>query len=83
MICQACSNSAQRSTVRILGTKQSKIPTDVYFDEDGQQHSHNPNVVTTHYRCSNGHRFEERSSWQCFCGWMKLKAVVMQIGGSE
>jgi hypothetical protein len=30
----------------------------------------NKYVVVTEFECSNGHRFAERSSWQCFCGYM-------------
>ncbi len=80
MICTKCRDSGQRSIIHILGTKQTQVPRDVFFDEDGEEHNHNPNIVTTQYRCSNGHRFEERSSWQCHCGWMKLKAVIVFVG---
>lgn len=81
MICEQCRTSGQRSTVRIVGTKQGRVPSDHFFDEQGVEHSHNPNVVSTIYKCSNGHSFEERSSWQCAaCGWLALPATVTYIG---
>ena len=81
MICEKCRDSGQRSTVRIVGTKQSAMPSDCFFDEDGVEHSHNPNIATTTYRCSNGHSFEEKSSWQCAaCGWLKQVAKVTYYG---
>ena len=84
VICTKCRDAGLRSTVRVLGTKQTDMPRDVYFDEDGTEHSHNPNLVTTQFRCSNGHRFQEVSSWQCHCGYKACEAVVTFVGeGSE
>jgi hypothetical protein len=80
MICKKCQDSGQRSIVRILGTKKGDIPKDFFFDEEGVEHSHDPNVVTTQFRCSNGHRFQEISSWQCHCGYKACEAAVTFIG---
>lgn len=88
MLCPTCQSSAQRSIVRValidgaaLGVANVKRrePTDHYYDEDGVEHSHNPNVVVTIYMCSLGHRFQERSSWQCPCGWMVCEAEVAAL----
>lgn len=80
MICTKCRESGLRSTVHNVGTSQTQMPKEHFFDEDGEEHHHNPNIVRTLFRCSNGHRFEERSSWQCQCGWMACKATIRFIG---
>ncbi len=36
-----------------------------YYDEDGQFHSHDPNVTTTGYRCSEGHTWQRESLSPC------------------
>lgn len=87
MFCPTCQNSAQRSTVRIIVDKTIKSiyrdipPTDHFWDEDGVEHSHNPNVIVTNYVCSLGHKFSERSSWECTsCGWKVCEAEVVANG---
>jgi hypothetical protein len=77
LICPACFASHQRSTVRITRTTPGAQSKDHYFDEDGAEHSHNPNVVVTEYECSNGHRFAERSSWQCWCGYKVCEQEIV------
>lgn len=88
MICPTCIKSAQRSTVRVVlvngnppGTAsvKRKLPTDSYWDEVGVEHAHNPNIDVTIYTCSLGHRFEERSCWECPCGWMAQQAEVREL----
>jgi hypothetical protein len=80
--CPTCSAAGQRSTVRITtsATKAAladKLPTDHFWDEDGVEHHHNPNIIRTDYMCSNGHRFYERSSWECGCGYKACGAEVV------
>lgn len=87
MICPHCHptcngiehEGCQRSTIRIVpGKPPTDIPKDQFFDEDGVWHSHNPNIIVTQYRCSNGHRFAERSSWECGeCGYKACEAEII------
>jgi hypothetical protein len=77
VLCPVCANTAQRSTVRITRTNSGALPKDHYFDEEGAEHSHNPNIVVTEYSCSNGHRFAERSSWQCHCGYRACEQEIV------
>ena len=79
MICEQCREEGKLSIVRVDSTKQSRMPTNHFFDEQGQEHSHNPNPVHTRFRCSNGHCFEEISSWQCWCGYMVCKAQIHRM----
>lgn len=86
MICPQCHrtcngiehDACQRSTVRIVRTTDPKLPRDHYWDEDGNEHSHNPSVIVTEFECSNGHRFAEQSSWQCHvCGYMACPQEII------
>jgi hypothetical protein len=79
MLCPQCQASGQRSIVRVerTGTPDQKQQTDVFWDEAGDHHSHNPNIVVTEYKCSNGHHFAERSSWECPCGWKACEAELV------
>jgi hypothetical protein len=40
-----------------------------FYDEDGERHHHDGNIRTMGYRCSNSHRWEEKSVASCWCGW--------------
>jgi len=79
MICPTCLAASQRSTVRVVRTWRltPEAKVDKYFDEEGAEHSHDPRVVMTEFGCSNGHRFAERSSWQCWCGYMACKQEIV------
>jgi hypothetical protein len=77
MICPECQRFNQRSIIRITRTTPGSLAKDHYFDEDGVEHTHNPNVVVTEYSCSNGHRFAERSSWQCWCGYKACEQEIV------
>lgn len=79
MICEMCREAGETSIVRVLGTKETLIPKDHYWDEEGQEHLHNPNIVTTKFRCSNGHQITEISSWECFCGYKACEAKTTYL----
>lgn len=80
MKCTKCQATGELSEVDVLSSSTTQLEKRVYFDTAGDQHVHNPNITTTRYRCTNGHRFEERSCWQCTCGWKKMDAVVTFLG---
>ena len=50
-----------------------------YYDEDGKYHSHDPNVMTSTYTCSNRHYFQIKRSNKCWCGWNKEKEDEVTI----
>lgn len=85
MICPQCQHDGLLSIVRITSTREPKKgdrdfqEKDHFFDEYGNEHAHNPNVVVTEYRCSNGHEFGERSSWECFCGYRACAQELYEI----
>lgn len=79
MLCPTCQSTGKRSTVRMHGNRPpgDQKPKDHFFDEDGAEHSHNPNIIRTNYRCSLGHHFFELSSWECWCGYKACEAQVV------
>ncbi len=78
MICPHCRAANQRSTVEVVRSTSGAEPKKHFFDEDGVEHFHNPNVYVTEFVCSKGHRFAERSSWQCVvCGYKVCDAELM------
>lgn len=63
-------NRGERSQVRQTVTRGAKS-ADLYYDEEGEFHVHDPNIPTFRFRCSNGHDWEELDVDQtrCSCGW--------------
>lgn len=81
MICPTCSAAGQRSTVRVIRSTNPGQPKDHFWDEEGVEHFHNPNIIVTELECSSGHRFAERSSWQCHeCGYKACDAQLLIDG---
>ena len=69
--CPQCMQEQTPSTVKVAGQHSTMVYCAPFFDEDGRQHIHDSNVVTTDYECSNGHRWRQQSSGTCWCGWPK------------
>lgn len=61
VICPVCRREGQRSTVREMQTTVTLMNEVVLYDEQGHRQVLNPNVATTSYVCSRGHRFQEQS----------------------
>lgn len=69
MICKQCQDEGCKSRV-FPGTSTSTLMLcRPFYDEDGKRHHHDINVITTNYRCSNGHTWTNHHSGQCWCGW--------------
>ena len=73
LFCPDCQEAGQKSKVRYMGSTQTGIaPPGPYWDEDGEQHNHNPNTTRNMYRCSNGHSFFKTEGRPCpneMCDW--------------
>lgn len=70
MKCTECHKHGQTSCVFSLGSSSTLLGGQVEFwDVDGNRHIHDPSVVTTDYRCSNGHVWTEKRGGSCWCGW--------------
>ena len=55
MKCSQCETNGLKSKIYIGGSTSTAMLADIYFDEDGNYHSHNGNSYTTEYCCTNGH----------------------------
>jgi hypothetical protein len=86
MLCPICKDAGQRSIVRITNNykHQHRQPKEHFFDEDGHEHYHDPNIIRTDFGCSHGHHFSEISSWQCHvCGYKVCDARLLYGQTSE
>lgn len=69
VICQQCQTTGVTSTVTRLGSMSTLLGFNTHYDEQGVFHSHDPNVRTTSYRCSNGHEWKDARKTPCpSCG---------------
>jgi hypothetical protein len=71
MICKLCADGGKTSKVFPIGSMTTLMSCMPYYDENGEIHHHDRNIITTSYRCSNGHMWEENSKKECpTCGPM-------------
>lgn len=68
VLCRACRKLGLRPE-KVFHTGESATLADwtPYTDAKGRYHSHDPNVVTEHFECSNGHRWQTRRLPACPC----------------
>lgn len=65
MICEECKKEGKISRVFDEGSSSTLLNFKRYWDENGVYHVHDPNKITTSYRCSNGHTFVIKMLSQC------------------
>ena len=63
--CPECVEQGQRSKVFEQGSTKTLLGWRPFWDEDGKRHSHDPNTVTSYYKCSNGHVWGTKSKVPC------------------
>jgi hypothetical protein len=59
---------------------------ETFYDEAGERHRHNPNRVTSSFRCSNGHWISTQHGYQCpnvKCDWVTPWPTRMWVGTEE
>jgi hypothetical protein len=70
MICEECKKAGIESTIRPEMTFSTLIGSSPYWDHKGVYHSHDLNISTTEYSCSNGHTWcEKYHSRYPGCNW--------------
>ena len=69
MICPHCKEEGKTSRVTGGNSQTTCMWCPPYYDEQGKYHSHDSNITTTSYSCSNGHAFVVKSYGKCWCGW--------------
>lgn len=65
MKCPECVASNQASRVYRKGCTKALMGWSPYYDEDGKYHSHDGNVTTAGFSCSNGHYFQRKYRDRC------------------
>ena len=75
MKCPRCKDLKMKSEVYSLGSSTTLIGgMGPYWDSEGVQHSHDPNWITSHYKCSRGHQWSDTYQRDCIaknCDWNK------------
>lgn len=67
--CPECHEKHEKSKVYNMGSTSTLIGGGgEYWDEEGEYHSHNPNTITTSYRCSKGHKWQIEKRRECPAG---------------
>jgi hypothetical protein len=69
--CPECVKQGLRSKVFAGETSSTFLHCPSFYDEEGELHTHDSNVYTCGYRCSNGHEWSEDIRMSCWCGWPK------------
>ena len=60
MKCPQCIAENKRSCVYQGMSTTTLMEIAQYWDEDGNYVYHDPNITTTQYSCSNGHKWNEK-----------------------
>lgn len=69
MKCPYCEKEGKKS-ISYCGEKiGTYMGCDSFYDEDGKLHNHDLSIYTNSYCCSNGHKWSETESNECWCGW--------------
>ena len=72
--CPTCQENKDKSVVQSHGAIRTLMYSIHYWDEDGFEHYHDPNFVTSSYSCSKGHLWSDKKKAQCpvkDCDWNK------------
>lgn len=70
MICPECKEQGKKSRVYEGVSNTTLAWCGPFYDEEGQQHHHDSNTITSSYRCSEGHEWTvESQPGSCWCGW--------------
>lgn len=59
MKCPECAANGQTSKVYVGHSTATLMASVPFYDEDGNYHHNDPNIYTTRYSCSNGHKFSK------------------------
>lgn len=69
MKCPECVKENKKSEVYPSVGSTTSIYCQPFYDEEGNYHDHDSNIITTEYRCSNDHTWQEKTTGSCWCGW--------------
>lgn len=73
-----CPGCAEPSEVYLENVEATTMGYAPFYDKDGRYHTHDPNRHTRYYRCSNGHKWKEKTKISCWCGWPESRREFQQ-----
>lgn len=65
IICPICEKQGTKSKVYSKGAMTTLMGYPSYYDEDGNYHHHNRNLITEQFNCEFGHTFVRKSHNGC------------------
>ena len=65
MKCPECVKLGMKSVLHASGGITTLMCGQYFYDEDGVYHSHDPNLTTTEWHCSQGHQGYKREKKAC------------------
>lgn len=65
MICSKCKELDLKSTIQSRGYSRTLMGFNPFYDTEGVFHSHDENITTACYMCSNGHCITVKSVKKC------------------
>lgn len=75
--CPFCVEEGLKSILYPNGSSETLMGWKSYYDEEGLYHSHNPNITTTNYSCSNGHNYNIEIKYGCYnCGTITNSKII-------
>ena len=77
MICPVCKEKGLKSTLVPGMCMTTCMYCPPYYDESGNYHSHDSNITTSEYHCSNNHFFSIKRTGSCpSCDFGKDSEVI-------
>ncbi len=69
-LCPDCELDDKKSRLDLAEGPTTPGKLEIYFDEDGLKHVHDPTIIRTIYTCSNGHKNTIINTGHCpTCTW--------------
>jgi hypothetical protein len=65
LLCKECQAQGHKSVVYEGHSYTTLAGFQVFYDQDGFRHEHDPNSTTTNYTCSNGHAWSTKTYSKC------------------
>lgn len=77
IVCEKCKAEGKTGSVRNTGMSKTILACQMFVDDQGRLHYHDPNVTYAEYRCDNWHVWKTESTTPCWCGWPAEPAAPM------
>jgi len=79
MKCPTCEADGLKSQVRAQGTSYTLAMVDVFWDDNGRWHKHDPNKYSQSFYCSKGHSWYKIWYPKCpACNFNEEKHIILE-----